>query len=189
MAWRYLCFALMLVALGGCAGQAKEQSSLALPAALKDKRVNTSNAEVAFSPYWLREQKRKHTLRELAVLEERYQKLFTRALDKAFTKQGWTIDPQATISAQLDVKNLRISAPDFDGAMVDLYAQDELGSGDFTVIFQQGETLVTQFSDATRANSGIPGQLERTNRVRNQWAFELAVRRFIKKAELSLRSE
>lgn len=173
-----------LLGLLGCAGNAQfEQANIYDADALAIKPVFVAPVSIEFSSAWLRQHRRSNTPSEIATLKQRYTQALTRSLNRALEKQGYILTQDSTgIKVQLNLSNMRISAPDFKGSLVDLYTQDEHGSCEFELTFSQADKIIARFKDYRLIMQGPPNQLIRTNRVLNLHAFDRALNRFIKDA-------
>ena len=178
---------LVLLVLASCAGNIKLDTATITDAnIMRPQTAMVKPAVITFSSYWEKEQRRDHSGSDIDGLHNRYTQVLTRSVEKALTKQGWTIVTEAspeTVMVNTIIENMRITAPDFRGAQVNLYSKDEHGSGDFTLTFEiQGKTQAI-FKDKRKVMAGAGGgQLNRTSRVINQHAFGRELERFIEDA-------
>ncbi|HEY7773281.1 MAG TPA: hypothetical protein VIC26_08860 [Marinagarivorans sp.] len=176
-----------LIITAACANAPNmDEATLHALAPLTPQIAQVKPVEVTFASYWLREQSRDHTKADIAALQQRYSERLTAALVEALSAQGWQVSTTQTASStgkttvRARVDNMRITAPDFDGALVDLYANNEHGAGDFAVIFEKNGEIKAQFKDQRSVQAGAGGnQLTRTSRVINQQAFVRTFKRFI----------
>ena len=178
---------LLVISAVGCTGAVKLDTATVIDAdALTPQAVVIKPVTIVFSSYWEKEQRRDHTKADINDLHQRYTEVLTRSVEKTMSQQGWTIadssDANAVI-ASVSIDNMRITAPDFKGAQVELYSKDEHGSGEFTLVLEQQGKLVAEFKDKRNVMAGAGGnQLNRTSRVMNQHAFDRTLKRFIEDA-------
>ena len=183
----WLLIGLCTLTLAACAGQVKEVATKDLPEALQNRTVSIEQADITFASSWLREQRRSNTQGDIDTLHARYVDFMTRSLETTLTRQGWTVTANAPVAVQLSLNNMRITAPDFRGALSELYAREDFGSADFSIRFSQdGNTIAEHAETSVDTRGGIPGQMTKTNRGLNQRAFEQTLQRVVSRMEPSL---
>ena len=183
----YLLLLLFPLTLTSCAGNVKlDTATITDGSILKPQAAVVNPVAITFSSYWEKDQRRGHRQSDIDDLKKRYTKVLTRTVEKALIKQGWTTATEVSTNAvivNVAIDNMRITAPDFSGALVDLYSKDEHGSGDFTLNFERQGKTQAMFKDKRKVMAGAGGgQLNRTSRVMNQHAFDRALQRFIEDA-------
>lgn len=153
----------------------------------EQRAITLTDVTLTPSTYWLRDTRRDHNQSKVDDLLARYQNLFSDTFADHMRSVGWTISDGAPLTASLAVSEFRISAPDFHGAMVDLYASDELGSAIWTLSLYEDDRLIARFSDRRDVSTVIPGKLEPTSRVINQQGFKRELKRFLRDTQQALK--
>lgn len=178
--WMRHCVGALALVLTGCAHSPSFDEQTVTINASSNSALTLEAVTVAPASYWQRETRRQYSQREVESLIERYQTLFNNTFNDKMQGAGWQIDDTAPQKATLEITHFRLSAPDFKGALTDLYAQDELGSATFTLSLYEGDVLIAKFVDKRDVPTTVPGKLEPTSRVRNQQAFKRVLMHFLR---------
>ena len=158
--------AISVFALSACSSTATlEQANIYDNDRFASQQVMVMPVTIEFSRHWLRDQRRDHTQSDINTLKQRYSNALTRSLAAHLEKQGFSVgSAPGGLVAQLNITQMRISAPDFNGPLSKLYSNAEHGAANFDLTFNQAEQAVAQFTDHRKVMQGMPSQMNLTNR-------------------------
>jgi hypothetical protein len=177
--------AAVVVGLSACSGAIKlDKVTIVEPDAMTPQAIYIKPVAIEFANRWIKDHKKLNSANDIEALGSRYSDVLTRALERALATHGYTVTEHSAnaLIAELAITEMRITAPDFQGALVKLFSRNEHGSGDFTLRLMSSDKPVAEFNDHRKILAGFPSQLTPTNRVINQHAFIRELERFVNEA-------